>query len=99
MSAPSPVKEKVRIRDKVCPKSLSVVSMMKLGKVIKDSKNSFVEVSTFDMQSIYICDSELEGPYGGPVPKKLKTKAVSPQSESRKEYYVCSKPCKRESPH
>ena len=52
MSAPSPVKEKVRIRDKVCPKSLSVVSMMKLGKVIKDSKNSFVEVSTFDMQSM-----------------------------------------------
>ena len=52
MSAPSPGKEKVHIRDKVYSKSLSVVSMMKLGKVIKESKNSVVKVSTFDMRSM-----------------------------------------------
>ena len=52
MSAPSPGKERVHIRDKAYSKSLSVVSMMKLGKVIKESKNSVVEVSTFDMRSM-----------------------------------------------
>ena len=38
VSAPSPVKDKVCIKDKVYPKSLSIMSMMKLGKVIKESK-------------------------------------------------------------